>query len=53
MEQGEEFIAIHTKEIMSNDVVNTVGNVKRLRKEQFQTFVKERFIDQSTSVTGR
>lgn len=51
MEQGEELIAIHTKDIMSNDVVNTVHNVKKLGNEQFQTFVKEWFTDRSTPVT--
>jgi hypothetical protein len=51
MEQGEELIAIHTKDIMSNDVVNTVHNVKKIGMEQFQTFVKERFTDRSTPIT--
>ncbi len=51
MELGEKLIAIHTEDIMSNDVVNTVRNVKKIGNEQFQTFVKEQFIDRSTLIT--
>ncbi len=51
MKQGEKLIANHTKDIMSNDVVNTVRNLRTIGNVQFQTFVKERFTDRSTLIT--
>lgn len=51
MEEGKELIAIHTKDVMDAAVVDTVQNAKELGEEQFQTFVKERFVERSKPIT--
>ena len=42
-ESGEELVAMHTKEIMSEEVVNTIRNARNIGEQQLQTFLKERF----------
>ena len=37
-EEGEELMAIHSKEIMDSSVVNTVRNARKIGEEQFKTF---------------
>lgn len=51
MEQGKELIAIHTKDIMNDDVVSAVQKVRKVGEEQFNTFIKDRLIDRSKPVT--
>ncbi|KAK3735626.1 hypothetical protein QZH41_007395 [Actinostola sp. cb2023] len=51
MEEGKDLIAIHTKDVMDAAVVSTVQNVRKIGEEQFQTFIKERFIDRSKPIT--
>ena len=42
-ESGEELVTMHTKEIMSEEVVNTIRNARNIGEQQLQTFLKERF----------
>ena len=51
LEEGENLMAIHTKDIMYDAVVRTVRNARKIGEEQFNLFIKERFIDRSKPVT--
>ena len=51
LEEGENLMAIHTKDIMDDAVVRTVRNARKIREEQFNLFIKERFVDRSKPVT--
>lgn len=46
-----ELIAIHTKDVMDAAVVSSVQTVSKIGEEQFNTFVKERFVDRSKLIT--
>ena len=50
-EESEDLIAVHRKDAVDETVVNTVQNVLKIGEVQFNTFVKERFIDRSKPVT--
>ena len=50
-EESENLMAMHTKDIMDDNVVATVKNAHKIGEEQFCLFVKERFIDRSKPVT--
>ena len=51
LEEGENLMAIHTKDIMDDAVVRTVCNARKIGEEQFNLFIKERFIDRSKPVS--
>ena len=51
LEEGENLMAIHTKDIMDDAVVRTVRDARKIGEEQFNLFIKERFIDRSKPVT--
>ena len=51
LEEGENLMAIHTKDIMDAAVVRTVRNARKIGEEQFKLFIKERFIDRSKPLT--
>ena len=44
-------MAIHIKDIMDDAVVRTVCDARKIGEEQFNLFIKERFIDRSKPVT--
>ena len=46
-EESENLMAMHTKDIMDDNVVATVKNAHKIGEEQFCLFVKERFIGRS------
>ena len=50
-EENENLMAIHTRDIMNDNVAATVKNAHKIGEEQFCLFVKERFIDRSKPVT--
>ena len=50
-DEGLELIAIHTKDVMDAAVVSSVQTVSKVGEEQFNTFVKERFVDRSKLIT--
>ena len=50
-EKSKELIAVHTKDVADETIVNTVQNVVSIGEAQFNTFVQERFIDRSKPVT--
>ena len=51
LEEGENLMAIHSKDIMDDAVVETVRDARKIGEEQFNLFIKERFIDKSKPVT--
>lgn len=51
MEESQNLMAIHTRDIMDDAVIDTVGNAKKIGEEQFNLFVKERLIDRSKPIT--
>lgn len=51
LEEGEELMALHTKDVMNAAVVKTVQDVKKVGEKQFETFIKERFIDRKKPIT--
>ena len=51
LEAGENLMVIHTKNIMDDAVVRTVCNARKIGEEQFNLFIKERFIDRGKPVT--
>ena len=50
-EKSKQLIAVHTKDVADETIVNTVMNVVSIGEAQFNTFVQERFIDRSKPVT--
>ena len=50
-EVGEDLIALHTKDVMNEDVVQTVRTVRQLGEQQFKAFLKERFEDKTKLLT--
>ena len=50
-EEGEELMAIHSKEIMDSSVVNTVRNARKIGEEQFKTFMNERLVERNKPIT--
>ena len=50
-EKSKELIAVHTKDVADETIVNTVMNVVSIGEAQFNTFVQERFINRSKPVT--
>ena len=50
-EESQDLFAIHTKDVMNGCVVDSVKNVVKLGEEQYQSFVKERFVERSKAVT--
>ena len=51
IEQGEDLFAIHTKDVKSSDVVETVRKARIIGEEQLKVFLKERFVDCSKPIT--
>jgi len=51
LEEGENLMARHTKDIMDDTVVRAIRNAGKIGEEQFNLFFKERFIDRSKPVT--
>lgn len=45
LDESENLMAIHTKDIMGDQVVKTVRNASKIGEEQFRSFFKGRFID--------
>ena len=50
-EEGEYLLAIHNKDVKSNEVIEAVRNAKRIGEEHFNLFLKERFVEKSKPVT--
>ena len=50
-EEGEELIALHTKDVMDSDVVETVRNITQVGQSHYDKFVQERMIERSKPVT--
>ncbi|KAK3737069.1 hypothetical protein QZH41_013876, partial [Actinostola sp. cb2023] len=50
-EKSEELIAVHTKDVIDETVINTVQNIVKIGETQFNTFVQERFIDRNKPIT--
>ena len=50
-EKSKELIAVHTKDVADETIVNTVQNVVSIGEAQFNTFVQEWFINRSKPVT--
>ncbi|KAL9972874.1 hypothetical protein ACROYT_G019258 [Oculina patagonica] len=51
-EKSKDLIAVHTRDVPDETIINTVQNVISIGEAQFNTFVQERFIDRSKPVTG-
>lgn len=47
----ENLMAIHAKDIMDDAVVQTVVNARAIGEKQFNSFIKERFVDGTIPVT--
>lgn len=51
MEDDEELVALDTKDVMSDEVVQTVKNVINIGQEQYKSYVDTRLIKRSTAIT--
>ncbi len=51
MDQSDDLITLHTKEIMPLEVVSTIRNINKLNEEQHDTFFEERLITCSRPIT--
>lgn len=49
-EEGEELFAIHTRDVMDSEIVETVQNIVKVGKRQYDSFVQERLIDRSKPI---
>ncbi|KAG7160545.1 hypothetical protein Hamer_G001831 [Homarus americanus] len=49
-EESLDLVALHTKEIASSSVAETVRNAKSIGQDQFQTFTRERLMEGTKSV---
>ena len=50
-ETGEDHIALHTKDVMNEDVVRAVRTARQLGEQQFKAFLKERLEDKTKLLT--
>lgn len=50
-EKSKQLIAVHTKGVADETIINTVQHVVPIGEAQFNTFVQERFINRSKPVT--
>ena len=50
-ETGEDLIALHTKDVMNEDVVRTVRTARQLGEQKFKAFLKERLEDKTRLLT--
>ena len=50
-ETREDLIALHTKDVMNEEVVRTVRTVRQLGEPQFKAFLKERLEDKTKLLT--
>ena len=50
-ESGEDLTALHTKEIMKEETVNTVRKAREVGEQQFETFLKERLKSKAKPLT--
>ena len=50
-EQGNELIAVHTRDVMDSADVDTVQNVLQIGNSQYDSYVQERLIDRSKQIT--
>ena len=50
-ETGEDLIALHTKDVMNEDVVRAVRTARQLGEQQFKAFLKERLEDKTKLLT--
>ena len=50
-EVGEDLIALHTKDVKNEEVVQTVRTVGQVGEQQFKTFLKERLEDKTRLLT--
>jgi len=48
---GEDLIALHTKDVINEEVVQTVRTVRQLGEQQFKAFLKERLEDKTKLLT--
>ena len=51
-EVGEDLTALHTKDIMNEEVVRTVRTARQLGEQQFKAFLKERLEDETNLKTN-
>lgn len=51
MEEGEDLLAVDTKVIMNNDVVEAVKNVVKIGQEQYASFVESRLNQRKTAIS--
>lgn len=47
----EDLIALHTKDIMNEDVVRTIRTVRQVGRQQFKAFLRERLKDKTKLLT--
>jgi hypothetical protein len=51
MEKGKDLLAVDTKDIMNNDVVEAVKNVDKIGQEQYSSYVECRLKRRTTSIS--
>ncbi|XP_044175497.1 uncharacterized protein LOC122958628 [Acropora millepora] len=51
LDKSKDFTALHTKDVMDDDVVKSVRNVKDVGEKQFKSFVKERLVERKLAIT--
>ena len=51
MEKGKDLLAVDTKDIMNNDVVEAVKNVVKLGQEQYSSYVERRLKRRTTPIS--
>ena len=51
LDKSKDLTALHTKDVMDDDVVKSVRNVKDVGEKQFKSFVKERLVERKLAIT--
>lgn len=51
LDESEELMAIHTKDVMDPSIVKSVQDVTKIGDKQFKEFTKERFTERSKAIT--
>ena len=51
LDESEELMAIHTKDVMDPSIVKSVQDVTKVGDKQFKEFTKERFAERSKAIT--
>ena len=50
-EESNYLLDLDTRDVLGSGIVETVNNIEKIGKEQYESFIKERFVERSVSLS--